>query len=114
VFYLKDRPVAPDCHAVFAGGEVDMSAAPDLRETIDRVLEQGIRCVVADLSEATFIDSTCIGVLVSAHNRLHARRGSFVIVCANRNVRKTFEIAGLDQMVTIDDRTEEPMPEPVA
>jgi anti-sigma B factor antagonist len=110
-----EKPVAPDCHGVFAGGELDMSAAPHLRATLERVLEEGQDCLLVDLSEATFIDSTCIGMLVGAHHRMESRvNGSMVVVCATRNVRKTFEIAGLDQLVEIEDRTEEAAPAPVS
>jgi anti-sigma B factor antagonist len=114
MFHIKEKPLAPDCQGVFVGGELDMSVAPELRDAVDRALEKQVRCMIVDLSEATFIDSTSIGVLVGAHRRLEATRGSLVIVCANNNVRRTFEIAGIDQLIHIDDRLEEPSPAPVA
>ena len=113
MFHLKERSVAADCQVVHGGGELDMSAAPQLRETIDRAIEKDPVCLVVDLSEATFIDSTCIGLLIGARERLRARGGSVVVACATRNVRKTFEIAGLDGLVEIQDLSEEDVPVPV-
>jgi anti-sigma B factor antagonist len=114
MFHIKEKPLAPDCQGIFVGGELDMSAAPELRDAIDRAHEKRVRCLVVDLSETTFVDSTSIGVLVGAHHRLEATRGSLAIVCANRNVRRTFEIAGLDQLIHIEEQLEEPSPAPVA
>ena len=114
MYHLKEKVVAPDCRAVYAGGELDMSAAAELRGSVDRALELAPRCLVVDLSEATFVDSTSIGILVAAHQRLQAEDGSLVVVCANRNVRRTFEIAGIDRLVTIRDLSEEPEPVPAA
>ena len=110
MFHIKEKRLAPDCQGIFVGGELDMSVAPELRDAIERAHEQQVKCMVIELSEATFIDSTSIGVLVGAHRRLEAAGGSLAIVCANRNVRQTFEIAGLDRLIHIDERLEEPAP----
>ena len=83
---------------VRVGGELDLAVAPELRDTLHRMIEEGERQLVLDLSDATFIDSTTIGTLLSALKRARAEEGSLEIVCTNENVLKTFEFAGLDQM----------------
>jgi anti-anti-sigma factor len=47
-------------------GEHDISTAPEVRAELDRALESG-HDVVVDLSLTEFIDSSILGVLVSAH-----------------------------------------------
>jgi len=49
-------------------GEHDVSSAPHLRETLDRLYETG-SYVVVDLTWATFIDSTILGELIRAYLR---------------------------------------------
>jgi anti-anti-sigma factor len=51
--------------------------------------------VVVDLEHATYIDSAGLGVLVSAHDRLMARRGNLVICSPTPRSMKSLETAGL-------------------
>jgi anti-sigma B factor antagonist len=64
-------------------------------------IENGGRQVVVDLTEATFIDSTFLGVLIEGNKRLNGCAGRISIVCVDRNLAKIFEITGLDRMFTI-------------
>jgi anti-sigma B factor antagonist len=100
-YTLGDWEAGRGTHVVAAGGELDMGAAPALRETIERLLEEGVRVLVVDLNEATFIDSTTIGVLMGAKRRLRAAGGSLQIVCTEPNLLRIFEIVGLSQQLSI-------------
>ena len=81
-----------------AGGELDLAVAPQLKEDLDRLIEEGERHLVLDFTDATFIDSTTIGALLAAMRRVREYNGSLEIVCTNRNVLRTFEFAGLDRV----------------
>jgi anti-sigma B factor antagonist len=107
IFYLKDEAVSDDTHIMALGGEVDLSANPAFKETLDRLLDQGKSRLLIDLSETTFIDSTAIGALMVGLKRLRESGGSLELICANRNVLRVFEIVGLDQEVPIHSTREE-------
>ncbi len=99
-----------DVAVLAVGGEVDYSASPQLREVIASHIKTGKRHLVIDLSAATFIDSTTIGVLVGAATRLQeAGGGSLAVVCADENekVLRIFEITGLDVMIALHRSREE-------
>jgi anti-sigma B factor antagonist len=100
-YTLGDWQAGKGTHVVAAGGELDMGAAPAIRDTIERLLEEQVRVLVVDLSEATFIDSTTIGVLMGAKRRLRAAGGSLQIVCTEPNLLRIFEIVGLSQQLSI-------------
>ncbi len=88
-----------DVAVVMADGYVDFDAAPALKQNIVEQIDEGSRHLVVDLSDADFIDSTAIGVLVGALKRLQERGGSLAVVCTNDNIRNVFEIVGLDDMI---------------
>jgi len=91
--------LAPDDLAlIVVGGELDYGASPRLRARILAHIDGGARHLVLDLSEVTFIDSTAIGVLVSAVARLRETGGgSLRVVCADDNARvlRIFDIVGV-------------------
>ncbi len=79
-------------------GEVDLYTAPELKQELIRVIEGGASKVVVDLSRTTFIDSTTLGVLIGGVKRLRPGGGRLELVVTDHNIRKVFEITGLDRV----------------
>jgi anti-sigma B factor antagonist len=86
---------------VAVAGEVDLSTAPALKQALLETIEGGSRKVLVDLSHATFIDSTTLGVLMGAVKRLRPAGGELAIACNDPNIRKIFEITLLDRIFEI-------------
>lgn len=82
-------------------GEVDLYTAPELKQELVRVIDGGARGVIVDLTNTTFIDSTMLGVLISGVKRLRPTGGGFELVVTDRNIRKIFEITGLDRVFSL-------------
>ena len=61
-------------------GEHDVSNRQHVLAELERVIEPRV-CVIVDLSDADFIDSSVLGVLVAAHKRAEWRSGTtFAVV----------------------------------
>ena len=86
---------------VAVGGEVDLHTAPALKTALAEAIDRGSRNVLVDLSRATFIDSTTLGVLMGAVKRLRPAGGELAIACSDPNVRKVFAITLLDRIFEI-------------
>jgi anti-sigma B factor antagonist len=76
-------------------GELDLSTAPRLKWMLVDLLDSAHNRLVIDLSLATFIDSTALGVLLGVKRRLDGD-ARLAIVCARPNLLKIFEFAGVD------------------
>lgn len=88
---------------VRADGELDVSTAPQLRQTITTALDEGGDRVIVDLTAVTFLDSTTLGVLIGAHNRVRESGGALGLVCPDDKVRRVFRITGLDKVFALHD-----------
>jgi anti-sigma B factor antagonist len=88
---------------VAVAGEVDLYTAPALKQALSDTIDAGARNVLVDLSRATFIDSTTLGVLMGAVKRLRPAGGELAIACSDPNIRKIFEITLLDRIFNIFD-----------
>ena len=106
-FQISDSAIDNDTHVIELGGEVDLYTAPEFKERMVQVIEEGKKHVVVDLSKATFIDSTTLGVLVGGVKRLRPAGGSLALVCTDQNITKIFEITGLDRVFPIHGSREE-------
>jgi anti-sigma B factor antagonist len=106
-FDIKVEQAAADVCVIALTGEIDLYTAPEFKQQLIDVIDQGAHHVVVDLTETTFIDSTTLGVLVGGVKRLRPSDGQLSIVCSDRNITKIFEITGLNRVFTIhSDRAE--------
>ena len=100
-FRVSSAELGGGVSSVSVGGEVDLSTAPELKEVLNGVIDGGARFVLVDLSTATFIDSTTLGVLMGAVKRVRPDGGEIAIACSDPNIRKIFEITLLDRIFAI-------------
>ena len=100
-FQIQDQEVDADTHVIELGGEIDLYTAPEFKERMAEIIDEGKTRMVVDLSQATFIDSTTLGVLVGGVKRLRPAGGSLALVCTDENIVKIFEITGLDRVFPI-------------
>ena len=85
-------------------GEHDLYTAPPLREGIGELLDEGVP-VIVDLTPATFIDSSILGVLLGGLRRARESGGFFSLELgddAEPTVRRIFEVTGLLSVFPID------------
>lgn len=76
-------------------GEWDLAEQKSTRNAIRDALRQSPECLVLDLSQVSFIDSSGIRVVLELHQRSTQRNVHLVIVPGPRAVRRPFEILGL-------------------
>jgi len=111
-FYIGDEvqveDAGEDLAILVVGGEVDFEVSPQLKARLMKTIKAGRRRLVLDLSDVTFIDSTAIGVIAGAVEKLdEAGGGSLAIVCTHDKVMQIFEITGLDSVITVHPSREE-------
>ena len=81
-------------------GEIDMATAPQLRDVLDQLIDAGSCRIVLDCRELAFLDSSGIGVLVAARNRL-SDEGEIVLDSPQAHVRKVLEITGVGAHLSV-------------
>jgi anti-sigma B factor antagonist len=89
-------------------GEHDLSTAPNLRRRLDALLDEGTATVV-DLSPATFIDSSILGVILDGRRRAAEADVGFAVVHSNGAdaVDRVLEVTGLRAELPVHSRREE-------
>ncbi len=88
-------------------GELDLAVAPWLRDQLDALYVGGADSIVVDLSAATFLDSTALGVLVGALNRSRERGGLVHLIVQEPRILRVLTITGLeDEFALHKDRVE--------
>lgn len=87
-------------------GQADLHTAPELSDAMTRAIDGGATGLIVDLSDATFVDSMTLGVLLGAVKRLRPRGGKVAVVCVSPHIRRIFEITLLDRVFPIHETLE--------
>jgi anti-sigma B factor antagonist len=83
-------------------GEHDLSTAPELRRRLRKLVGEG-SAIVVDLSQATFVDSSILGVILDARRRADEDGSGFAVAQADGGeaVRRVLEITGLRERLPV-------------
>lgn len=82
-------------------GEVDVSNTPQVREAGLKLLADGAKKLVVDLSATDYMDSAGLGTLVGLLKRLKEAGGAMAIAGPQPRVNRLFQITGLNQIFSI-------------
>jgi len=110
-FGILQRELDKRTSVISIDGELDLSTAPRLKWMLIETLQAGHSRLVVDLSLATFMDSTALGVLVGVKRSLDAG-ARLAIVCTRPEVLKIFELSGLDGAFAIFPTLDEALAHP--
>jgi anti-sigma B factor antagonist len=77
-----------------------MATAPQLRDLLEQLVSGGSRRIVLDCRELQFLDSSGIGVLVAARNRM-GEAGELVIDSPTPPVLRVLEITGVSEHLSV-------------
>ena len=91
-----------DAAWVHVGGDLDLSTAPHLRQTLQEAQEQA-RLVVLDLRELSFMDSSGVHAMVDASRRARKAGRRLILLRGPPNIDRTFELTGTMGQVEITD-----------
>jgi anti-sigma B factor antagonist len=105
-FAIQRRALNPRASVISVEGDLDLASAPRLKWMLVDALGEGHSQLILDLSLATFMDSTALGVLVGV-NRSLEHGAALAIVCAHANLLKIFELSGMDGAFAISPTIEQ-------
>jgi anti-sigma B factor antagonist len=102
---LGSEQAAAGVEVVVVRGEHDLATAGELRGSIETAAGRATG-VVVDLSQATFIDSAVLQVLLSGRDRADEAGIGYVIALGDGTghaVRRLLELTGLDRRLPLAD-----------
>jgi anti-sigma B factor antagonist len=88
-----------DVHAIRLFGELDLASAGDAQAELERAEAGDARAIVLDLSGLTFMDSSGVRLVVTAHARSRADANRLELVRGPAAVQRVFQICGVEGLL---------------
>lgn len=86
-------------------GEIDAYTAPLLKEKLLPATAKEAEKIVVDLNDVTYMDSTGLGVFISALKSTKEHGSTLTLVNLQERVHRLFKITSLDSIISIDTTT---------
>jgi anti-sigma B factor antagonist len=87
-----------DVTIVTVQGQLVVTNRQDFKQMVLDAMEQGARTVIVDFTDASYIDSSGLGALVSLSRRLRDAGGDLRLVGLSDELRTLFELTRLDAL----------------
>jgi len=88
-------------------GEIDLYNAPEIKDIINKLIEEQKFNVIINLEKVSYIDSSGIGALISSLSILKKYQGGLKISNVYASVRKVFELTKLTSFFEIFDNEDD-------
>lgn len=98
---LKEVREEQDVTVVVLEGPIDVSRAMELRDLLGQQIEGRGARVLVDLGEVTLVDSSGVGVLVTAHRRAEQAGAAIALAGASGPVGRVFELTRTNKLLRI-------------
>ncbi|MBI5653878.1 MAG: STAS domain-containing protein [Chloroflexi bacterium] len=87
-------------------GRIDSSTAPQLEQTLNKVIKDGRFHIVVDMADMDFMSSAGLRALLSALKQVRRfNRGDLRLAAMSSKVKKAFELAGLLDVFQVFDNS---------
>ncbi|PKR77005.1 anti-anti-sigma factor [Halalkalibacillus sediminis] len=83
-------------------GEIDAYTAPQLKGKLLELVEEPGAEVHVDMQKVNYMDSTGLGVFISALKASKEKESTFKLVNLQENVYRLFNITGLNEVIDIE------------
>ena len=91
-----------DFWEVSLAGELDVSTADELKKSLHKLVDEKNIDMKLNLENLDYIDSTGLGVMIGILKRLKIENKEVYIEKPKNNVRKIFNITGLDKVFKME------------
>jgi anti-sigma B factor antagonist len=98
---IVSRDVQNEVLVVGLQGSLDVSIQSEFKDELSKLAKEGDNDLILNFSEVSFIDSSCLGVLVSMSKALREDKGDIKLVGLSDDVRSIFQITRLDRVFEI-------------
>jgi anti-anti-sigma factor len=84
-----------------AEGGIVAASIPELRSKLRAAVEEGVRELVIDLTDVQMVDSSGIGLLMSAYNTMVKVGGKLSVIHASPEILELFQTMRMHQRFSI-------------
>jgi anti-sigma B factor antagonist len=96
-----NKEVVGSIALLHVSGEIDASNVAEFKKAVSKLGETGLRHIVVDMTNLTFLDASGIGAVLVAFHRMRRVGGTLCLAGCNEHVRHTLDMSCLSSLIPI-------------
>lgn len=98
---VKDLAQQPSVKLIELKGELDILGSKKLSDKLSLLIEAGHFCLIVDLHNLTYINSTGIYSLLSFFNKVKDKGGFLKLFAANERIKEILDVIGVNKLIPL-------------
>ena len=98
---ISRQTVDADITLVHLNGRLDANTSPEVKSTLQELLEKGQLKIIVDLQKVSFIDSSGLAALVSGLRLAREKKGNIILSGPGSQAQIVFRLTMLDRIFKI-------------
>jgi anti-anti-sigma factor len=107
VLVMVKRVHQSDLRVVSLVGRIDAASAPEISRLVRQAMRDGVKQIVVELREVTFLSSSGLRALLLLARELRREGGDLVLCALQPQVAEVFHLTGFDQIFQLHHTREE-------
>ncbi len=103
---IKQTQTKPEEAMLIFSGRLDFLVRRELQSALQKTQTEGIKSVVLDLTEVSFIDCAALGILVKTKHELAESEMTLSLIASPGRVFDVLHTMNIDKMMTITPATQ--------
>lgn len=99
--------IKQDIFIINLSGEIDIYNSKDVKDLVEKKLQEGVGKYIIDLDNVSYIDSSGIGSLIASRTSIVNRKGVLYLVNIKGSVKRVFDLTKLNKYFTISSSKED-------
>jgi anti-sigma B factor antagonist len=97
--FLMDHKETDEEYVLYLSGELDLSAAPQLRAALESVVNRINKPFIINLKDLKYIDSTGIGIIISVLKVRDELNAPFSVREIPAPIKRLFDLTGISEFL---------------
>jgi anti-sigma B factor antagonist len=97
--FVIDQQENDEEFVFYLSGELDLSAAPQLRSALETIVNQATKPLILNLKGLKYIDSTGIGIIISVLKIRDELNAPFIVREIPASIKRLFDLTGISEFL---------------
>lgn len=97
----ETREITNNISEIILNGDVDFSSSHEIKSAIKRQIKTGRIHIILNFYNVNYVESSGLEIIEKAQEFLNTKNGNIYIVCPENQIKKVFEISGIDEYMNI-------------
>ena len=97
----ETREITNNISEIILNGDVDFSSSHEIKSAIKKQIKTGRTHIILNFFNVNYVESSGLEIIEKAQEFLNTKNGNIYIICPENQIKKVFEISGIDEYMKI-------------